>query len=270
MNADTKLCISVSAKPSNIGMSIHNAGYSTLELNYFYKACSIQGSLEDLISAIICLKIKGCSISQPYKEQILKNLNKIEEAANIIGAVNTILNEDGILMGFNTDYIGAKKVIESLNCPNTSSVLVLGAGGVARAILFALNQLGFSEIFLSNRSPNRAKSLNNLAKLKCIQWEKRSQIEADIVINATSIGMNENDSMPIDIGVLKSAKAIIDVIAFPVQTELVKIACGMGKVVVPGYLMAFEQAVAQFEIYTGRVAPRDEMFSALKKILNIK
>ena len=142
------LCISLSSSPGKFGTIVHNAGYRSLGLDWSYVACATN-DLKGSIQAIKTLGIRGCSVSMPFKEDVMKYLDKIDTVAKKIGAVNTIVNNKGKLTGYNTDYIGAKESLKLLKPTKKHHILVLGTGCASRSILFALHDLGFNQITIS-------------------------------------------------------------------------------------------------------------------------
>jgi shikimate dehydrogenase len=267
VNKDTQLCISVAGRPSNFGTTLHNAGYAALGLNYVYKAFGVN----DLAGALIgvrALHIRGCSVSMPFKEVVLPFLDDLDETARVIGAVNTIVNDAGRLVGYNTDAIGARKALESIAAKSSETVLLLGAGGAARAIVFALQQMGFKQVRVSNRDPKKIKYLDSIMSCEVVLWEERHLAGADLLINATSVGMSPDvDKSPIGSEFLSQIRGVMDVVVLPMESSLIKLARSLGKDVAPGYLMSLEQMIEQFRLYTGEAPPRDVMVDNLNRLL---
>jgi len=267
-NKDTQLCISLAAKPSNFGMIVHNAGYRALKLNYLYKAFGISDPAGAL-AGVRALGIRGCSISMPFKEQVVALLDAIDPAAASIGAVNTVVNTVGVLKGYNTDAYGAQVIIGKLGIPAIAPVLVLGAGGVARAILYALETLGFRSITLANRSIERFDTFEAAKKHRLVQWSERNTVPCSFLINCTSIGMPpDTDTAPVDLCMLDQCQAVMDVVVSPRDTRLIGAARAKGKSVVSGYQMSLHQAIRQFELYTGKQPPENVMEQAVKSYLH--
>lgn len=267
VNKDTHLCISVASRPSNFGTTLHNAAYAALGLNFVYKAFGIS-DLAGALTGVRALNIRGCSVSMPFKEAVLPLLDDLDETARLIGAVNTIVNDSGRLTGYNTDAAGARKALESIRAEPGETVLLLGAGGAARAIVFALRQMGFSQVRVSSRDLKKISHLNSILPCQVVPWEEKHQARADLLINATSVGMSPDcDQSPVEAGLLRQARAVMDVVVSPLESSLIKLARSMGKDVAPGYLMSLEQAIAQFRLYTGEAPPRDVMEESLKRLL---
>jgi shikimate dehydrogenase len=267
INKDTKLCISLASKPSNFGTTLHNAGYASLGLNFLYKPIGIS-NVEGAITGVRALGIRGCSVSMPFKETVIPFLDSLDESAAAIGAVNTIVNEKGSLTGYNTDATGAQMALQSIQIDPKESVLLLGAGGVARAVLFALKKLGFQKVMISNRSEGKVGRLKTILDCDSVAWSSRENIPVSLIINATSIGMTpDGDSMSLTESFLQKARAVMDVVLTPMETRLICSARSAGKSVAPGYLMSLHQAARQFQIYTNKTAPMDVFESELQKML---
>ena len=152
------LCISIAKQSGMFGTIVHNAGYEALNLNFFYKAFSVD-DLKNAILGVKSLGIRGCSVSMPYKQDVIKYLDKLDPKAAKAGAVNTIVNTGNKLIGYNTDIDGVTECLKKFK-NKKDDVLVLGAGGMTRAVLVSLEALKFSNIKLSSRS--RKKGLNLL------------------------------------------------------------------------------------------------------------
>lgn len=261
----SELCISIAKKPGVFGTIIHNAGYKALGLNYTYKAFATE-DLGGAIRGVRALGIKGCSVSMPYKEKVIKFIDKLDSSAKKIKAVNTIVNNNGILIGFNTDVISLKKQLKKYNLGKNSKVLVIGAGGMSKAILVSLQELKMKNIQLTNRTSKKGKKIANEFNLEYIEWRKRNSLKSDIIINATSVGMYPKiEEVPINEDMIKRSQIVVDAISNPIQTKLIKLAKKYKKNTVLGGELAFHQAVAQFKLYTNRNPPIKEMEKAVEK-----
>lgn len=267
LNKDTQSCISLSARPSNFGTALHNAGYEALGINFAYKAFSTT-DLKSAIGGVRALGIRGCSVSMPFKETVIEFIDALDESAKLIGAVNTIVNTNGRLIGYNTDALAAQKTLISIEADPNETVLLIGAGGVARSILFALRELGFKNVLVTNRNFERVKSLEGILPCRAVPWSLRHQENVSLIINATPIGMNpEPDAMPVEESYIQKSRAVMDVVISPAETKFIRYAQSVGKRVAPGHLVSLEQAIAQFTLYTGHPAPRDVMSSTLRELL---
>ena len=268
INNDTVVCISLASRPGNFGATVHNAAYRALGLNFLYKAFGIS-DIKGAVAGVRALGIRGCSVTMPFKVQVMKELDELDDAAQSIGAVNTVVNENGRLLGCNTDAYGAEVALQSLAITKDDTVLLLGAGGVAKAILYALGRLGVRRIFIATRTEAEA-SRGMFGPCDFVQWESRHETKAEIIINATPIGMSpDDDHVPIDLKKTQGCRAVMDVVVSPMESLLLRIAKDMGLRVVPGYKMSLYQAAAQFQLYTGANAPLDVMERAITQLLQL-
>lgn len=269
INKDTQLCISIAELPSNFGTTLHNMAYTALNLNFIYKAFAIS-DLAGAITGVRALGIRGCSVSMPFKQAVIPFLDSLDETAQSTGAVNTIVNDGGHLTGYNTDLIGAHIVLASLQPQADESVLILGAGGVARAILVALRQLGYKRVSVANRDVDKIAALNTIMPCSAVAWEARAQQPVQLLINATSVGMTPAEElMPVDVDFVQGLRAVMDVVVSPMESRLIACARASGKAVALGYQMSLEQAAAQFTLYTGRAAPRSVMEEGIRTLLAV-
>ena len=268
IDKDTVVCISISERPSNFGTTVHNAAYRACSLNYIYKAFAVT-DVAGAITAVRALGIRGCSVSMPFKETIIQFLDMLDETASTIGAVNTVVNSNGVLTGFNTDAYGAEMALRSILAKPNDQVLLLGAGGVAKAFAFALKGMGFSNIHVANRTFSKIDRLTQILPSTAVPWEEREAVHADLLINATSIGMApESEFMPIGEEYLGRTRAVIDVVLSPFESRLIKMAKTKGLRVAEGFRMSLHQAARQFMLYTGVEPPIDVMQNAMMDLLD--
>jgi shikimate dehydrogenase len=254
------LCISLSARPSNNGTRFHNHLYEQLDLNWIYKAFA-PTNLEQAIAGVRGLGIRGCAISMPYKEDVIALVDEMDPSAKAIDSVNTIVNTDGRLVAYNTDYTAIEQLLASNEVPASYSVLVQGAGGMAKATVAALRDAGFTDVTVLAR--NEATGLA-LAEQYGFQWRPElNGATADLIINVTPIGMaggmaggTESDTLAFPQETIDAARVVFDVVALPAETPLIKAARAAGKPVITGAEVATIQALEQFVLYTGiRPAP---------------
>ena len=258
------LCISIAKQSGMFGTIVHNAGYEALNLNFFYKAFSVD-DLKNAILGVKSLGIRGCSVSMPYKQDVMKYLDKLDPKAAKAGAVNTIVNTGYNLIGYNTDINGVTECLKKFKNLN-NDVLILGAGGMARAVLVALENLKFSNIKLSNRSRKKGLKLLDDFDFEFISWKEKEKLSPHMIINATSIGMYPNSSkIPISKTVVKNSKIVVDVISNPAESELIKFAKKHNKITINGLSLAFHQSLSQFKLYTGRNPPIAKMQKAINE-----
>jgi len=264
---ETQLCISISKRPGLYGTTIHNAGYQVLGLNFFYKAFGTN-DLEGAIKGVRALQIRGCSVSMPYKEKVIEYIDELDLSAKQVKAVNTIVNVNGKLIGYNTDVVSLKKCLKKISKNKNQLVFVLGAGGMSRAVLVALDYLKMKNILITNRTMSKGKKIAKEFDLEFIPWKNRNNIQADIIINSTSIGMYPIIlESPLSDKIIKKSKIVVDVVSNPIKTKLIKIAIKNKKNIILGTDLAFEQACEQFKLYTRKKPPILAMKKAATKLL---
>jgi 3-dehydroquinate dehydratase/shikimate dehydrogenase len=216
-------------------------------------------SLDDLLACVRDIPIHGMSITMPYKEEMLKHLDKTDPLTAKIGACNTVVrSQDGKLYGFNTDVSGVVRPLEVRVPLQGAKILVLGAGGAGRAAVFGLKERG-ADVYVFNRTPGPAQNLAKRARVKAVNKLQLRKMAFDVIINATPAGMEGNrDPMPISEEDFK-AKYFFEMVYTPAETKMVKIARGRGMQVILGAEMFVQQGARQFEIWTGKPAPLAEM-----------
>lgn len=261
---------------------MHNAAFNNLKLDYAFLAFKVKpAEVENAISGMRALSIYGLNVTMPHKSTVINFLDEIDQAAKAIGSVNTILNKDGRLFGFNTDGVGALEALRENGVePKGRKVLLLGAGGAARAIAYTLAQEA-GELVVLNRTVKQSAELVSLLKRtfnkkvvadslspSVIQENLR---DSDILVNATSVGMKPNaNQSPIAPEWLKPDLAVLDIVYNPVETRLAKDAKAAGAKVISGVEMLIYQGAASFEIWTGCSAPVEVMRQAvLNKLLQV-
>ena len=252
IDRDTAVCISLAARPGNHGNRFHNFLYAELGLNFLYKWFT-SSDIGATIGGIRSLGIRGASVSMPYKESCMPFLDALDPSAKAIDSVNTIVNDNGKLTGYNTDFIAVRDLLRDCPVPTTKSFALLGAGGMAKAVLAALIEVGYTDgVVLSPRNPERG------AKLAA-RYGVESDVELGdrrpaLIINATPIGMaggSEADSLAYNESVVRTADCVFEVVYLPPTTPLVNLARSLGKTVITGDQVMVRQATAQFELYTG-------------------
>ncbi|HTR25965.1 MAG TPA: shikimate dehydrogenase [Terriglobales bacterium] len=215
-------------------------------------------TLKDLLSCVREIPLHGLSVTMPYKQSILEHLDNTDGHTAKIGACNTVVRgQDGKLFGFNTDVVGIVRPIEQRVTIENSKVLVIGAGGAARAAVVGLKERG-AEVWILNRSAVKAQKLARQAKAKIIKRADVRKNQFDVIINATPLGMGNSRDCPLKEEEVQ-AKLVFDMVYDPVETRLLQIARAKGIAVIAGIEMFVHQAARQFEIWTGKPAPAAEM-----------
>src|SRR5215471_8853059 len=235
-----------------------NTAFRRENVNAVYLALHAK-TLSDLIRCLRDIPINGVSVTMPYKEQILKYLDKTDPLTTKIGACNTVVrSQEGKLYGFNTDVSGVVRPLEMRLRLPASKILVLGAGGAARAAVFGLKERG-ADVYILNRTPAPAQTLAKQARAKAINRTMLKKLEFDVIINATPVGMDGNrEPLPLSEQEFK-ARYFFEMVYSPAETKLVKLARAKGMHVILGSEMFVQQGARQFEIWSGKPAPVGEM-----------
>ena len=241
----------------SLSPAIMNTALRRENVNGVYLALHAK-ALKDLLACVRDIPIHGLSITMPYKEAILKHLDNTDSHTTKIGACNTVVRaQDGKLYGFNTDAAGVVRPLEQRITLEKAKILVLGAGGAARAAVFGLKERG-AEVYILNRSVGPAKKLAHRAHARVIKRADLKKLAFDVIINATPVGMGNTRESPLNENEIK-ARYVFDMIYDPPETRLMKLAKAQGAQVIPGIEMFVHQAARQFEIWTGKPAPWDDM-----------
>lgn len=240
----------------SLSPTMHNIAFKELGIKAVYGAFLVKPeNLAKAIEGIKALNIKGVSVTIPHKEAIVPYLDEIDQVALKIGAVNTILNENGVLKGYNTDWIGVIKAFEEKGVQlKGKRVVILGAGGASRAIIYALKESGAEKITLYNRTYAKAEKLASLFQISAYPWEDLPKAEGDILIQATSVGLKSFHS-PISEKILKRFKIAMDTVYIPLRTKFLSLAEKFVDITIDGLKMLLYQGVEQFKLFTGREAP---------------
>ena len=250
---------------------MHNVGFAELGINRVYVPLEVR-DVEQGIAGLRALGFRGVSVTVPHKETVLPFLDAIDPVAERIGAVNTLVfrqQEDGrvILRGMNTDWLGANTALAEKVNLQKSRVLVIGAGGSAKAVGFGLIEVG-AEVIIANRTAASGKSLADLLGCTFIPLEEVAGVSADVLINTTSVGMEpDNEGIMVPPSMLSGFSVVMDIVYAPLETRLLREARTAGCQVIDGLAMLLYQGAAQFEIWTGQEAPRRIMRSALEEEL---
>ncbi|MGE2721498.1 shikimate 5-dehydrogenase [Mycolicibacterium celeriflavum] len=265
LSKDTRLCISLSGRPSNIGTRFHNYLYDLLGLDFVYKAFTTT-DIAAAIGGVRALGIRGCSVSMPFKQDVLALVDEVEQSARSIRAVNTIVNDDGRLTASNTDYLAVQTLIAEHGLRPAQSVLVYGSGGMASAVGAAFRDLGFDRGTIAARNAETGRSLAD--RLGYDYVSDVGSRTADVLVNVTPVGMAggpEASGMPFGTTGITNAHTVFDVVAMPSETPLIKAARGAGVGVITGNEVIALQAAEQFERYTG-VRPTAEQVMAASAV----
>ena len=272
----------------SVSPDFQQAALNYCKLDVRYEAWEVKG--EDISSAINRLRQPynlGANITTPYKETVLPLVDEVDNFAKLVGAVNTIINRDGRLIGFNTDAYGFLKALrdDARFEPKNKRVVVLGAGGAARAVSFTLLHEKVSSLSIANRTLARAESLvrflanhasNNRINTEIIAtpWHSSKFAKAaencQLLVNCTTFGMkysSEEGQSPLEAQLIPKDALVYDLVYNPLETPLLRMAREVGANIIGGLPMLVYQGAASFKLWIGREAPLDIMFSAAKQAL---
>ena len=253
---------------------MHNAAFKELGLNLVYVAFTV--TTKELKTAILgarSLGLRGLNVTMPHKNAVMNYLDEVDATAKAIGAVNTILNNQGKLIGYNTDGNGAMIALKENGVyPEKKKMLLLGSGGAAKAIAYQAVQ-DVDELVILNRSPEKAKELAEMLQKNFGKKVKSGTLSSavleeelkttDILVNATSVGMHPDvNRSPVPSNLLKRDLCVMDIIYNPLETRLVMDAKVVGAKVVSGVEMLIYQGAVAFEVWTNCPAPVDVMRKA--------
>lgn len=251
----------------SLSPAMHNLAFTELGLNSVYLPFCVS-AVEDALRGIKALGVKGCSVTIPHKQAVMEYLDEIDPVAEKIGAVNTLALRTGerpVLYGCNTDWIGANRALLDKTSLNGKTAIILGAGGSARAIGFGLKEEGVS-ISLCSRTEQKGRELAGELECPWLALEQADHCSADILINATSVGMAPKDDMSlVSKKGIRKYETVMDIVYAPLETLLLRYAREAGCTTVNGLEMLLYQGVAQFELWTGSQAPVEVMRKALMK-----
>jgi shikimate dehydrogenase len=250
----------------SMGPLMHNTWFNACHVNAVYLAFSID-DISQAMAAMRALNIKGASITIPFKEKILDCLDGVDPVAADIGAVNTVVNRNGELWGYNTDCAGAVDPLKQISSPAGKKVYILGAGGAARAVAFGIAREQ-GRVFIVNRNEERGKSLADHVKGKFVPWYDFTGAEADIIINTTPLGMAPDiHSSPVDKTVLHAGTVVMDIVYNPLDTRLLCDARTVGCKTIDGLSMFIHQGAHQFRLFTGQEPPLELMKNTIIKAM---
>ena len=251
----------------SLSPTIHNAAYRELDIECTYIAYRVaKGDLATGIESLKKIKIAGFNVTIPHKVEMMKYLDNLDETCKKIGAVNTVLNDDGILRGFNTDMDGFLEPIKRKDIPiKNSKILLLGAGGASRAIVAGFQKEGAGEIVIANRTKKNGDKLAEFSEKiglhsssKHIEEINALDSKFDFIVNSSSLGLN-NEKNIIPNNLMDEQTTVYDIVYKPLKTDLVNTAKEKNCKIIYGYEMLLGQAIRSFEIWLDQKAPYDAM-----------
>ncbi len=242
---------------SSLSPLMMNTAFRRETVNAVYLALQTT-KLADLLKLVHEIPIQGLSVTMPLKQEIMAHLERTDPLSAKIGACNTVLRQDGKLYGFNTDVAGITGPLEKRMSIRGAKILVLGAGGAARAAVFGLRDKG-ADVFILNRTPETAQKLAKQSGAKTIKKEAIAKTPFDVIINATPIGMAGNKATQLLEAKDLNTKLVFDLVYNPLETPLLRMARQQNIPIITGIEMFVQQGARQFEIFTGKPAPEEEM-----------
>ena len=262
LNKDMQVCISLAARPSNLGTRFHNFLYEELGLNFIYKAFTTE-DLEGAVRGIRALGFRGCSVSMPFKEAIIPLVDVMSPSALAIESVNTVVNDGGILTASNTDFEAVLQLLRERAVDTKSSVLVRGSGGMAKAVVAAFKAAGFEGLTVVARNETAGSALAAKYGFDYLADGALASTARvfDVLVNVTPLGMRGADetTMSFTTEQIEKASLIFDVVAFPAETPLITAARSANKPVISGAEVIALQAALQFAAYTGVILSADQV-----------
>jgi len=239
---------------------MHSRAFAELGLNCVYLAFDVT-DIGAAMQAVRTLSMRGASVTIPHKLAVMEHLDEVDETARKMGAVNTVINENGRLLGKNTDGLGAVMALEEKTSLAGKSLLLLGSGGAARAVAHAVKNAG-AAVSIAHR-PEDAKEAETLAgevEARTLLLSEASGEVCDVAVNATPLGMSPNvDETPVSPGFFRPGMVVMDVVYNPLETRFLREAKQKGCETVDGAAMFVYQGAAQFTLWTGRKAPYELM-----------
>ena len=264
----------------NPTVAMVEAAYKHHKLNFRYINCEVLP--KDLANAVLgarAMNWAGFNLSIPHKVSVIQYLDGLGQSAQIMGAVNCVVNREGKLIGENTDGKGFLQAFKKVTSPNGKRIAILGAGGAARAIAVELALDGAKDFLIINRDQRRGEDLVNLlnsklnATAKFISWSSQYKVpdSIDVLINATSVGMADSGSydLDIDLSTLRNNLIVADVIVNPPQTNLLKSAAAIGATTIDGLGMVVNQAVIGVKYWSNFDVDPAIMHAELKRVLKL-
>lgn len=268
ISAKTKICVIVGDPiEHSLSPAMHNAAYQALGIDdeFVFVAAHVKvEDMKDVVQAVRVMNIRGLTCTIPHKIEVMQYLDEIDPIAEKIGAVNTVVNENGVLKGYNTDWLGTvAPLVHATRTLKSKKVALIGAGGAARAMGYGVIQRG-ANLTIFNRTTEKAREfaqeLGNGVHVKTLDEMKAEIPKMDVILNATSLGMGEQvNQSPVPKECIQQGQIVFDAVYAPRETKLLKEAKEQGAYTIAGVEMLLHQGVAQFELYTGQKAPIDVM-----------
>lgn len=255
----------------SLSPALHNAAFRALDLDWVYLAFEVAaGEGAAALEAMRTLGIDGLNVTMPHKADVAGAVDRLSPVAERLGAVNTVVRRGGVLVGESTDgdgFVAALRQDEGFD-PAGKRCLVLGAGGAARAVVLALADAGAASVVVAGRTPEKAAAAAALAGNRGRVGTVVEAGAADLLVNATPVGMGGDTAVPLDPSLLGPGQVVVDLVYHPLVTPLVEAARSRGAVAVNGLGMLIHQAARAFRLWTGEDPPLEVMSAAALQALS--
>ncbi len=261
---------------------LHNAAFETAGIDAVYLPFPVQPErLEQAVNALRALNFSGVNVTIPHKVAIIPFLDQLDKSAQLVGAVNTIVQKDGHCCGYNTDAEGfiLSLLAKGINIADRAAVII-GAGGAARAVIAGLVSYGCKKIAIGARNTTQAEHLagafSSLTAISGIDWQgerfKKELQECNLLVNCTPLGMSSysNRILPVDWSQVNNSAVVCDLVYNPPMTDFLQAAKKHGHITVSGAGMLLEQGILAFSLWTGKQAPRETMEKVLYEELAVR
>lgn len=256
------VCCSIAGSIGGMGVVMHNAAFQHLGLKYVYVSFE-PDNLQQAVQSVRNLGFRGMGVTMPFKVDVIQYLDKLDDSAREIGAVNTVVNDDGVLTGFNTDYMGAVQALKNITDLKDKKIAIIGAGGAGKAVAWGLKKYT-PNITIYNIFDDEGQRVADQFGVTFAGKPEllNSQTDYDILINCTSVGFKTTDTI-LTRDRFKPGSIVLDAVFIPIETTFFKEARAAGCTAIQGYKMLLYQACGQFELYTGVKAPFEVMEKAM-------
>lgn len=263
------VCCSIAGSIGGMGVAMHNAAFRHLGMKYVYVSFE-PDNLQQAVQSMRNLGFRGMGVTMPFKQDVIQHLDVLDDSAREIGAVNTIVNDDGVLTGYNTDYMGAIRALETLTSLSGKKIAIIGAGGAGKAVAWGLKRFtpSISIYNIFEDEGQRAADQFGLTYAGKPELLNRDS-DYDILVNCTSVGFKTLDTV-MTRERFKPGSIVLDAVFIPIETTFVKEARAAGCTAIEGYKMLLYQACGQFQLYTGIQAPFDVMEKAMIEYVQSK
>jgi shikimate dehydrogenase len=263
INTTPRLCGSLAIRPSKFGVRVHNAGFEALNLPFRYISLKVE-ALPEVVPPLRALNFRGFAVSMPFKEEIINYVEEVSEDVRAIGACNTVVNEEGRWVAHNTDWRGFADALKKAGIHTAGRASVIGAGGVSRAILYALKVAGWNTVIVARNTDAGLALKNRFGAEEVIELASQQKVPCDLIVNATPVGDYPG---VIDFERYPGASSFMDVVINPPKTAVCEQATSRGLTVIPGWSMLLYQALYQFRLYTQTEPPLELMEKTVMSVL---